>query len=108
MTIGMYLLENAGTAPAQQPTLYWYLCKERNWRARYVYLATSTYPELPANSYFYTDEKLDQTVQIPVDTRPGEYYLGVFIPDDPNFSTAAFPGTSNSAFSRTKITVTAE
>ncbi len=105
ITVGKFLLENAGTLAATEPQLDWYLCKERNWRSRYVYLGSSKYSELPAGSYFLTDESIESVFTVPDDTRPGEYYLGVHIPDDPLFFSYAFPYQSNSSYSRTKLRV---
>jgi hypothetical protein len=107
MVVGMYLLENAGAIDAKQPLIDWYLAKGRNWNDRFYYLGRSNYDTLPAGEFFYTTEDLNVKLKVPDDVEPGEYYLGGYLRDDPEFGDSAFPFNSNSTFSRTRITVKA-
>ncbi|MCA9270069.1 MAG: hypothetical protein KDA41_16420, partial [Planctomycetales bacterium] len=70
-----------------------------------ISIGETTYPELKPGHYFFTDS-VARTLTVPADTPPGEYYLAAFLPDDPNVNVRGFfPVSSNSSFSRSKITV---
>ena len=107
ITVGGYLLCNVGVGTAKLPTVGWYLCSAQNWDDRVVHLGNTTYSPLDRGSWFIVNENIVQTLAVPQDIPPGEYYLAAFIPDESNFGLQGFfPHSTNSSFSRSNITIT--
>ncbi len=103
-TVSNYHVENVGSTTIATPTVEWYLTTARNFGTSY-FLGSTTYGSL-ARFQYHAPSNVARSLTVPANVPVGLYYLAAFIRNDSSPQQTTFPFNNDSAFSRTRMSIT--